>query len=96
MDTTNINDIKGADWHKKLSPLDTHLQERSQAAAIPGSRLSYDEIMIGWRGRSKHVTVVKNKPQPNGLKVWAIREKGYLYDWLYYSGVYSIYSMFYY
>jgi hypothetical protein len=96
MDTTNINDIKGADWHKKLSPLDTHLQERSQAAAIPGSRLSYNEIMIGWRGRSKHVTVVKNKPQPNGLKVWAIREKGYLYDWLYYSGVYSIYSMFYY
>ena len=46
LDTTETNDTKREDWHKKLTPLDTHLQERFQAAVIPGSRLSYDEIMI--------------------------------------------------
>jgi hypothetical protein len=25
LDTTKINDIKREDWHKKLTPLDTHL-----------------------------------------------------------------------
>jgi hypothetical protein len=47
LDTAETNDTKREDWHKKLTPLDTHLQERFQAAVIPGSRLSYDEIMIG-------------------------------------------------
>jgi hypothetical protein len=94
IDITDTNDIKNADWHKKLSPLDTHLQERFQAAAILRSRLSYDEIMIGWRGRSKHTTKVKGKPQPDGFKVWAIAKKGYLYDWLYYSGIDGMYLSF--
>jgi hypothetical protein len=35
LDTTNINNTKKEDWHKKLTPLDTHLQERFQAAVIP-------------------------------------------------------------
>jgi hypothetical protein len=46
LDTTNTNNTKKEDWHKKLTPLDTHLQERFQAAVIPSSRLSYNEIMI--------------------------------------------------
>jgi hypothetical protein len=25
LDTTNINNTKREDWHKKLTPLDTHL-----------------------------------------------------------------------
>jgi hypothetical protein len=28
LDTTNTNDTKREDWHKKLTPLDTYLQER--------------------------------------------------------------------
>jgi hypothetical protein len=96
LDTTNTNDTKREDWHKKLSPLNTHLQERFQAIVIPGSRISYNEIIIGWRGRSIHTTKVPVKPQPDGFKCWAIGEKGYLYNWLYYSGVYSMSSLFYY
>ena len=78
-------DVPG-DWHFKLSPLDGHLQERFQAVVIPGSRISYDEMMIGFRGRSSHRTKVPNKPDPDGYKIWALCEDGYLYDWLYYSG----------
>ena len=26
------------------------------------------------------------KPDPDGYKIWALAWKGYLYDWLYYSG----------
>ena len=74
------------DWHFKLSPLDTHLQEQFQAVVILGSKISYDEMMIRFRGRSSHRTKVPNKPQPDGFKLWTLCEKGYLYDWLYYSG----------
>ena len=28
LDTADTNDTKREDWHKKLTPLDTHLQER--------------------------------------------------------------------
>jgi hypothetical protein len=54
-------------------------------------RLSYDEIMIG-RGRSIHTTTVRGKSQPDGFKCWVIAGKGYLYDWLYYSGAFGMYS----
>jgi hypothetical protein len=47
LDTADTNNTKREDWHKKLTPLDTHLQERFQAAVIPGLRLLYDEIIIG-------------------------------------------------
>jgi hypothetical protein len=74
------------DWHHKLTPLDTHLQERFQAVVVLGSNISYDEMMIPYRGRSAHVTKCPGKPDPDGYKNWALAEKGYLYDWLYYSG----------
>jgi hypothetical protein len=62
LDTTKTNNTKREDWHKKLTPLDTYLQERFQATVIPGLRLLYDEIMIGWRGRSIYITKVRGKP----------------------------------
>jgi len=89
MDTTNTNDTKNGDWHKKLSPLDTHLQERFQAATIPKSWLLYNKIMVSYQGCSKYTTKVKGKPQSDSFKVWAIAEQGYLFDWLYFSGTNS-------
>jgi hypothetical protein len=62
LDTANTNNTKKEDWHKKLTPLNTHLQERFQATVIPGSRLLYDEIIIGWKGCSIHTTKVRGKP----------------------------------
>jgi hypothetical protein len=46
LDTTNTNNTKREDWHKKLTPLDIYLQEHFQATIILGSRLSYNEIII--------------------------------------------------
>lgn len=58
-----------SDWHFKLSPLDSHLIDRWQAVVIPGSKLAYDEMMIAFRGRSSHCTIVLGKPDPDGLKI---------------------------
>jgi len=79
-------DLIPEDWHHKMSPLDTHLQAEFQAVVTLGSHISYDEMMIGYRGRSQHITKVPGKPEPNGYKIWALCHKGYIYDWLYYSG----------
>jgi ATP adenylyltransferase/5',5'''-P-1,P-4-tetraphosphate phosphorylase II len=46
LNTTNTNNTKREDWHKKLTPLDTYLQERFQAAVISSLRLLYNKIMI--------------------------------------------------
>jgi hypothetical protein len=78
-------DIPG-DWHFKVSLLDSRLMERFKAAVTLGSKISYDEIMPGFRGRSPDVTKVPGKPVPNGFKVWAFCDHGYIYDWLYFSG----------
>ena len=42
--------------------------------------------MIPFRGRSAYRTKVPGKLDPDGYKIWALAWKGYLYDWLYYSG----------
>jgi hypothetical protein len=78
-------DVPG-DWHFKISPLDSILMERFQEAVTLGSKVSYDEQMLGFRGRSAHVTKVPGKPCPDGFKIWALCDHGYIYDWLYYSG----------
>ena len=85
IDTDREHSDVAGDWHYKLSPLDKHLQTRFQALVIPSSQISYDEIMILFRGRSTHRTKVPRKPDPDGYKIWALADKGYLYDWLYYS-----------
>jgi hypothetical protein len=78
-------DVPG-DWHFKVSPLDERLMKRFQDAVDLGSNISYDEQMLPFRGRSPHVTKVPGKPNPDGFKVWALCDGGYLFDWLYYSG----------
>lgn len=90
-DDREHEDVPG-DWNFKLSPLDTHLIERWQAVTIPGSKLSYDEMMLPFRGRSAHRTKVPGKPDPEGFKVWGLAEDGYLYDFLYYSGTLGTYN----
>ncbi|PMD22878.1 hypothetical protein NA56DRAFT_717860 [Hyaloscypha hepaticicola] len=65
---------------------DKYLQTCFQEVVVPGSQVSYDEIMIPFRGRSVHCTKVPGKPDPNGYKIWALADKGYLYNWLYFSG----------
>jgi hypothetical protein len=74
------------DWHLKLHPLSDHLRETSQRVVVLGSQVSYDEMMVPYRGRSMHLTKCPNKPHPDGYKIWGLCQNGYLYDWLFFSG----------
>ena len=51
----------------------------------PGSNVAVDEMMIKFHGRSKHTTKMPNKPIPKGFKIWALCERGYLYNFILYS-----------
>jgi hypothetical protein len=92
---SNINqdnehvDVPG-DWHFKVSPLNSILIERFQEAVVLGSKVSYDKQILGFRGHSVYIIKVPGKPCPNGFKIWALYDHGYIYDWLYYSGTISI------
>lgn len=37
--------------------------------------------MIRFEGKSKAATTIPNKPTPTGFKVWAIAQKGFLWNW---------------
>jgi hypothetical protein len=38
--------------------------------------------MVLFTGRAKEVTVVPNKPTPQGLKVWPIAQRGFFLRWI--------------
>ena len=42
--------------------------------------------MISFTGRSAHKTLIRNKPIPEGFKVWALGFQGFIHDWLWHSG----------
>ena len=46
------------------------------------SYLAVDEAIIAYRGRSIDKVKLLNKPIKEGYKVWALRDAGYIYDWL--------------
>lgn len=77
-------------WYTKLEPLSSELRESFQQYFIPGTKVSVDEMMIRFFGRSKHTIKIKNMPIKQGYKVWALSHKGYTYSYLYYSGVKGI------
>jgi len=73
------------DWYLKLHPLSDRVREVSQRVVVLGSQVSYDEMMVPYRGRSMHRTKCPNKPHPDGYKTWGLCQNGYLYDWLFFS-----------
>lgn len=77
-------------WYVKVEPLSSKLRDAFQKCFVPGTKVSVDEMMIRFFGRSKHTIKMKNKPIKQGYKVWALSHKGYTYSFLYYSGVKGI------
>ena len=43
--------------------------------------------MIPYRGRTHHKVKLPNKPIKKGYKIWALGDRGYIYDWLWHSRV---------
>jgi hypothetical protein len=72
-------------WHMKLEPLASLLRTKFQAYVVLGQNVSFDEMMVPFAGRSKHTLKMKNKPVKEGFKIWALCDRGYLWDFLFYS-----------
>jgi hypothetical protein len=74
-----------AHWHTKLEPLASLLRTKFKAYVVLGQDVSFDEMMVPFSGRSKHTLKMKNKPIKEGFKIWALCDRGYLWDFLFYS-----------
>jgi hypothetical protein len=82
---TTTTQIPLSRWHLKLEPLASLLRTKFQAYVILGQNVSFDEMMVPFSGRSKHTLKMKNKPIKEGFKIWALCDRGYLWDFLFYS-----------
>lgn len=84
---TNISDRGGLSpghW-AKVEPLATHIREICMRVYTPGTHITIDEIMLAFRGRSKDITKLKNKPISEGFKNWVLAEHGYVWNWEWHS-----------
>lgn len=63
---------------EKTAPFYHKCQQSFQAFYQPGRNLAVDETMIRFQGRSKWITVIKNKPTPEGYKLYTVASNGYL------------------
>lgn len=59
-----------------------HIQKATTDLVILGTNCAIDECMVRNKGRCKGNTIVKGKPIPRGLKVWAIGQLGLLLRWI--------------
>ena len=50
-----------------------------------GLRLSIDECIIRFTGRSREKTRVPNKPTPVGLKIWVVAQQGLFLRWIWHK-----------
>jgi Transposase IS4 len=71
----------------KLSPLFEHLRIQFKAFCIPSQNVSVDEMMKAFTGRSVHTVKMNNKPIGEGYKMWALADRGYVWDFMWYSSV---------
>jgi Transposase IS4 len=61
------------------------LRTTFQTYVILGQNVSFNEMMASYSGRSKHTVKMPNKPILEGFKLWALCDRGYLWDFLFYS-----------
>jgi hypothetical protein len=72
-------------WHLKLEPLASILRSKFQAYVVLSQNVSFDEMMVPFSGRSLHTLKIPHKPIKEGFKLWALYDKGYLWDFMFYS-----------
>ena len=72
-----------------MEPLSTKLASDFSWYYVPATNVSVDEMIIQFSGRSSHTVRMKNKPTPEGYKIFALCEAGYTYSFLYSSCIHS-------
>lgn len=80
-------DTRGPHWWKKLEPLVTDFRNASKSLWAPGSHLSVDEQLSGFRGRCVHTMQLACKAVGVGFKLYSICQDNYLIDFLFTSKV---------
>lgn len=66
----------------RVDAFSKHIQRVSSSLINPGCKVTIDEAMVRFTGRSKEATVVKGKPTPRGFRVWVCGQNGYFFSWL--------------
>ncbi|KAI9146920.1 hypothetical protein HJFPF1_12948 [Paramyrothecium foliicola] len=69
----------------KVNKWARHIMETAVSLVVVGCRIAIDEIIAGFKGRSRYKVTIKNKPTPTGLKIWALAAGGYLLWWLWHQ-----------
>ena len=73
------------EWWMKLEPLASWVRQQSKKLYLPASQVAVDEMMVRFGGRSKHTVKMPNKPISEGYKIFALCDRGYTYDFTFYS-----------
>ena len=68
-------------FFNKLEPLLSHVRATSKQLWFPQYRVAVDEMMILCNGRSYETVRMKNKPIGAGYKIWALCDRGYVYEY---------------
>jgi hypothetical protein len=70
---------------ERVEALSEHIQTVSQTLINLGTKVTIDEAMVRFTGRSREATTVKSKPTPRGFRVWVCGHNGYFVSWLWHT-----------
>jgi hypothetical protein len=72
----------------KISRLSSMLVNKWKQAYKPKREVSIDETLVPYKGRTKLLQYIPNKPHKWGLKVWTLADakSGYVWNWMLYTG----------
>jgi hypothetical protein len=72
-------DPDDAVWYRKVAWLFNELTQRFRKYRTVGTRVSIDEAMVMYTGRTLHKYHMSNKPIPEGYKLFVLAERGYVH-----------------
>lgn len=71
---------KNDSWFSKVEPLSSKLESAFRRYYVPSTDVSVDEMMVRFKGQSKHTAHMTNMPISAGFKILSIRDSGYTYS----------------
>ncbi|GBC01514.1 hypothetical protein RclHR1_42090001 [Rhizophagus clarus] len=74
-------------WYSKVDPLTTHIQTVFKTICILSLNVSIDEMIARFSGRSAYTVRIKNKPTPEGYKIFSLCDAGYTYTFIFTSRI---------
>lgn len=69
-------------YYDKMEPLMSHVRETSKKYYIPDSKVSVDEMMVRFSGRSGDTVRMKGKRTPQGFKIVSLCDSGFTYTFV--------------